>query len=74
MPTLTLDRAETIVTGWRTGTAPVDDWKSPAGPLFPSGEYAEADISASITAAISICGTVCTYSCLRSSNINLACC
>ncbi|MFI7708215.1 DUF6229 family protein [Nonomuraea sp. NPDC049480] len=74
MPTLTLNQAETIVAGWRTGAEPVAGWKSPAGPLFPSGEYAEADISATITAGVSICGTACTWSCLQSSRVRLACC
>lgn len=74
MPTLTLDQAETIVTGWRTGFQPVEDWQNPAGPLFPSGQYAEADITAAITTAISICGTECTFSCLRSSEVRLSCC
>lgn len=40
-PTLTADQAEEIVTGWRTEETP----DNPAGPLFPSSDYAEQEIT-----------------------------
>lgn len=45
MTTLTLDRAEEIVAGWLTDDLPVDGWENPAGPLFPSSDYAESEIT-----------------------------
>lgn len=39
-------RVERVVAGWRGAGEPVEGWESPAGPLFPSGEYAEADLTA----------------------------
>jgi hypothetical protein len=50
----------------------VEDWESPAGPLFAAGEFAEGDITMEAIFAASgcptpppttnICGTACTYS------------
>jgi hypothetical protein len=45
MPTLTAERAEEIVVGWRTDDLPADGWDNPAGPLFPSSDYAEFEIT-----------------------------
>lgn len=45
MPTLTPERADDIIAGWLTGTDVVDGWDNPAGPLFISGKYAEADVA-----------------------------
>lgn len=63
MPPIATGQAEAIVAGWRTG----EQSDSPAGPLFTSGEYAEADITLSWrTWTISgQCGTACTYSYTR---------
>ena len=55
MPTLMKERAQDIVAGWRAG-----DVDGPAGPLFPSGEYAEHELT--MTGHSGKCGTVCTYS------------
>ncbi|BCJ70109.1 MULTISPECIES: DUF6229 family protein [Polymorphospora] len=46
MSTLAPERADEIIESWLTGTAPVDGWENPAGPLFNSGRYAEYDITA----------------------------
>ena len=54
MTTPMKERAEDIVAGWRTGE------DSPAGPLFPSGEYAEHEVT--MTGGSGRCGTACTYS------------
>lgn len=76
MPKLTPEQADRIVAGWRSGTQLVEGWDNPAGPLFASGEYAEADITLeSILAAsgcnppppppdqtVGGCGTACTGS------------
>jgi len=45
MPTPTVERAEEIVAGWRTADLPVAGWDNPAGPLFPSSDYAESEIT-----------------------------
>lgn len=45
MPALTPERADDIIAGWLAGTDVVDGWHNPAGPLFISGKYAEADIT-----------------------------
>lgn len=62
MPTIAPERAEQIVAGWRSGVAPVDGWENPSGPLYPSGEYAEADITMTGARISGRCGTACTYS------------
>jgi len=54
MTTLMKERAEDIVAGWRAGE------DGPAGPLFPSGEYAEHEVT--MTGGSGRCGTACTYS------------
>ncbi|HEX2419730.1 MAG TPA: DUF6229 family protein [Micromonosporaceae bacterium] len=60
MSPVELQSAEQVVARWRSGA----DADSPAGPLFLSGEYAEADITQSWrTWTISgRCGTACTGS------------
>jgi hypothetical protein len=50
---LTPERADVIIAGWLAGIDVVGGWDSPAGPLFVSGKYAEADI----TAAGGICAS-----------------
>jgi hypothetical protein len=45
MPTMTLDRAEEIVLGWRTDDLAIDGWDNPAGALFPSSDYAASEIT-----------------------------
>jgi hypothetical protein len=45
MPTVTAERAEEIVVGWRTADLPVDGWDNPAGPLFPGSDFAESEIT-----------------------------
>jgi hypothetical protein len=58
MPTVSMDHAEEIVAGWRTSDA-----DSPAGPLFVSGRYAEADIiTATVGTGTGRCGTDCSGS------------
>ncbi|MEV0389798.1 DUF6229 family protein [Nonomuraea sp. NPDC050643] len=73
---MTAELAERIVAGWRGGRPSVEGWDSPAGPLFASGEYAEADITMEAIFAATgctgagcpqptttqACGTACTYS------------
>ena len=54
MTTPMKERAEDIVAGWRAGE------DGPAGPLFPSGEYAEHEVT--MTGGSGRCGTACTYS------------
>lgn len=54
MPMMSVELAEQIVAGWRGGR-PVDGFDSPAGPLFASGEYAEADITMESIFAASGC-------------------
>lgn len=44
MPTMAPERADEIVNGWLGGTD-LQGWDNPAGPLFVSGKYAEADIT-----------------------------
>lgn len=39
-----LVQGEKIAGGWR-GHEPVVGWDSPAGPLYPSGSHAEADLT-----------------------------
>ena len=55
MPKLTQEQADRIVAGWRSGTELVEGWENPAGPLFASGEYAEADITLESILAASGC-------------------
>jgi hypothetical protein len=43
---------------WRTSASP----DSPAGPLFPSGRYAESEITMSGKPLTALCGSVCTNS------------
>jgi len=50
-------QAEELVASWRTGTGA----DNPAGPLYASGEHAEADIVGAAGPSFT-CGTVCTYS------------
>ena len=45
MRTLGMRQVEQVVAGWRGAGEPVEGWESPAGPLFPSGEHAEADLT-----------------------------
>ncbi len=45
MPTIAVERAEDIVTGWRSGLALLDAPENPAGALYQAGDYAEADIT-----------------------------
>ncbi len=58
MATDMLERAEAVVAQWRT-SAGADN---PAGPLYASGEYAEADIIVAGWPESGRCGTACTYS------------
>jgi hypothetical protein len=73
-PTPAVEQAEAIVAGWRGGLAPAEGWDSPAGPLFPSGEHAETDITMS-RMWLQTCGTNCSSaSCLANTNIVVNCC
>jgi hypothetical protein len=45
MPTMAPEQADEIITGWLAGID-LQGWDNPAGPLFISGKYAEADITA----------------------------
>ncbi|MEV0608754.1 DUF6229 family protein [Polymorphospora rubra] len=56
MSTLAPERADEIIESWLTGTAPVDGWENPAGPLFLGGRYAESDITATATATGTVSG------------------
>lgn len=47
-----------IVAMWRKGA----EINHPAGPLFASGEFAEADIVCETSTGSGKCGTACTYS------------
>jgi hypothetical protein len=64
MPTVTL-AAEEIVAQWRRTADPLAGLANPAGPLYVSGRYAEADI---LTAGVGTgngtgrCGTDCSGS------------
>jgi hypothetical protein len=62
MMTIAPERAEQVVAGWRAGLVAVDGWENPSGPLYPSGKYAEADITMSCPPESGQCGTACTYS------------
>lgn len=72
MSDITRETADRIVASWRGGAVAVENWESPAGPVFASGEFAESDITMEAIFAASgcptpppttnICGTVCTYS------------
>jgi hypothetical protein len=71
MSTLTIEQAEQVAIGWRTGSQSSEEWTSPAGPLFVSGEFAEADASGWSTK----CGTNCTvWSCIGDSDVVAICC
>ncbi len=54
---------EDLVSQWRS-----DGENNPAGSLFVSGEFAEADIVCETTGGSGRCGTACTWS------RNLYCC
>jgi hypothetical protein len=60
MTTLELQRAEDVVAGWRSGVEPVDGLDNPAGPLYPSSDDAEQEIT--MTGGSGRCGTACTVS------------
>lgn len=47
-----------IVAQWRNGA----DYGHPSGPLFMSGEFAEADIVCETSSGSGKCGTACTWS------------
>lgn len=51
-------QAEELVARWRSSAG----GDNPAGPLFTSGEHAEADILGAIGPAFTPCGTTCTRS------------
>jgi len=65
MPTIAPERAEQIVAAWRDSVVPADGWENPSGPLYPSGKYAEADITMTWPGSTAQCGTACTYSATR---------
>lgn len=44
MPVLVPERAHEIVAGWRRSTEPTHGIDNPAGELYASGTFAEADI------------------------------
>ena len=54
-------RAEETVARWRTDA----DADNPAGPLYTSGAYAEADITQEAAAITLVCGTGCSASYTR---------
>lgn len=73
MSTLVEENVEKIVASWRGGAAPVDGWKSPAGPMFVAGEFAEADLTS--MAVTPRCGSNTTRnSCYQESTVWLICC
>lgn len=47
-----------IVSSWRNNA----DASNPAGSLFASGEFAEADIVCETSTGSGMCGTACTWS------------
>jgi len=53
-----LERAQEVVAGWRESA----DGDNPAGPLFTSGDYAEADIIVATWPPTGRCGTACSGS------------
>ncbi|MDP9864480.1 MULTISPECIES: DUF6229 family protein [Streptosporangium] len=59
---VTIEKAEEIIAAWRAGEEPGDGWDSPAGPLLPSGEYAESEITMTGPPISGRCGTACTAS------------
>ncbi len=58
---LVLERTDDIVEQWRQ----IADSNNPAGLLYPSGRFAEADIIVACEGS-GYCGTACTYSRTRS--------
>ncbi|WP_433257235.1 DUF6229 family protein [Streptosporangium sp. CA-135522] len=62
---VTLEQAEEIIAGWRSGTEPIEGWDNPAGPLLSSGEYAESEITMAGVPESGRCGTACTWSMTR---------
>lgn len=44
MPALTPERAHQVVAGWRRSTEPTHGVANPAGDLYASGAFAEADM------------------------------
>jgi Family of unknown function (DUF6229) len=52
------ERAAVLVASWRTSA----DGDNPAGPLYASGVYAEADMVVAGWPESGRCGTACTYS------------
>jgi hypothetical protein len=58
MPVPTIESADEIVAGWRRSTEPTYGVGNPAGELYASGMFAEADIvEASFAATLSTCST-----------------
>jgi Family of unknown function (DUF6229) len=58
MPVLATERAQEIVAGWRRSTEPTHGLGNPAGELYASGTFAEADIvQASSAQTLSTCST-----------------
>jgi hypothetical protein len=65
MPTLTEERVEDIVAGWRTGIGQIDGRDNPAGLLYPSGEYAAQEITMGGWGTRTVCCSACTASLTR---------
>jgi hypothetical protein len=58
MPVLATERADEIIAGWRRSTEPTHGLGNPAGELYASGTFAEADIvQASSAQTLSTCST-----------------
>jgi hypothetical protein len=58
MPVLAVEHAHEIIDGWRRSIEPTHGLGNPAGELYASGTFAEADIvRASSTQTLSACST-----------------
>lgn len=58
MPVLAAENAHEIVAGWRSSIEPTHGLDNPAGELYASGAFAEADIVlAGSAATLSPCST-----------------
>jgi hypothetical protein len=58
MPVLATEDAREIVAGWRRSIEPTHGLGNPAGELYASGTFAEADIvEASFSQTLSTCST-----------------
>lgn len=62
MPVLAPERAEEVVAAWRRSAEPFDGLDNPAGALYASGKFAEADIITACYEGSGKCGTICSGS------------